>query len=68
MTFDGIVLFSVRYDAQNDKKKKPTRILRIGFIGGNNRARTYDPLLVRQMLSQLSYAPEVNSNKIPQIF
>ena len=26
-------------------------------IGGNNRARTYDPLLVRQMLSQLSYAP-----------
>ena len=27
-------------------------------IGGNNRARTYDPLLVRQMLSQLSYAPE----------
>ena len=25
-------------------------------IGGNNRARTYDPLLVRQMLSQLSYA------------
>ena len=26
-------------------------------LGGNNRARTYDPLLVRQMLSQLSYAP-----------
>ena len=26
--------------------------------GGNNRARTYDPLLVRQMLSQLSYAPK----------
>ena len=24
-------------------------------IGGNYRARTYDPLLVRQMLSQLSY-------------
>ena len=24
--------------------------------GGRNRARTYDPLLVRQMLSQLSYA------------
>ena len=23
-------------------------------IGGNYRARTYDPLLVRQMLSQLS--------------
>ena len=27
-----------------------------GHYGGNNRARTYDPLLVRQMLSQLSYA------------
>ena len=25
-------------------------------FGGHNRARTYDPLLVRQMLSQLSYA------------
>ncbi len=30
--------------------------------GGNNRARTYDPLLVRQMLSQLSYA-SVSGNK-----
>ena len=28
--------------------------------GGNNRARTCDPLLVRQMLSQLSYAPELD--------
>ena len=28
-------------------------------IGGNNRARTCDPLLVRQMLSQLSYASEL---------
>ena len=28
-----------------------------GPFGGNNRARTCDPLLVRQMLSQLSYAP-----------
>ena len=27
------------------------------MCGGNNRARTCDPLLVRQMLSQLSYAP-----------
>ena len=27
-------------------------------VGGNNRARTCDPLLVRQMLSQLSYAPK----------
>ena len=27
--------------------------------GGTNRARTYDPLLVRQVLSQLSYAPSL---------
>ena len=27
------------------------------ICGGNNRVRTCDPLLVRQMLSQLSYAP-----------
>ena len=26
-------------------------------IGGTNRARTCDPLLVRQVLSQLSYSP-----------
>ena len=30
-------------------------------IGGSNRARTCDPLLVRQMLSQLSYTPPVMS-------
>ena len=29
--------------------------------GGHNRARTYDPLLVRQMLSQLSYAPTLTA-------
>ena len=29
----------------------------ISFYGGTNRARTCDPLLVRQVLSQLSYGP-----------
>ena len=29
--------------------------------GGNNRARTCDPMLVRHVLSQLSYAPELMS-------
>ena len=33
----------------------------IGIIG-TNRARTYDPLLVRQMLSQLSYDPLTTQN------
>ena len=28
------------------------------YISGTNRARTCDPLLVRQMLSQLSYDPK----------
>ena len=28
-----------------------------GLAGGRDRARTCDPLLVRQMLSQLSYPP-----------
>ena len=28
-------------------------------IGGTNRARTCDPLLVRQVLSQLSYNPKL---------
>ena len=36
------------------KKETP---LWVSLFGGNNRARTCDPLLVRQMLSQLSYAP-----------
>ena len=30
---------------------------------GTNRTRTYDPLLVRQMLSQLSYDPKYSKNK-----
>ncbi len=32
------------------------------IFGGRNRARTYDPLLVRQMLSQLSYTPKLLAN------
>ena len=32
-------------------------------ISGTNRTRTYDPLLVRQMLSQLSYDPKYSKNK-----
>ena len=35
----------------------PYRLAMAPNYGGNNRARTCDPLLVRQMLSQLSYAP-----------
>ena len=35
----------------------------IKFKSGTNRTRTYDPLLVRQMLSQLSYDPKYSKNK-----
>ena len=31
---------------------------------GTNRARTYDPLLVRQMLSQLSYDPITTQKRL----
>ena len=36
---------------------RANRLHHRAIIGGNNRARTCDLLLVRQMLSQLSYAP-----------
>ena len=38
--------------------EKSTFFRKCFFLGGDYRARTCDPLLVRQMLSQLSYAPE----------
>ena len=37
----------------------PLNYSRIYFNGGTNRARTCDPLLVRQVLSQLSYGPGI---------
>ena len=40
--------------AVTGRRSKPTEL---PGHDGNNRARTCDPLLVRQMLSQLSYAP-----------
>ena len=36
---------------------RANRLHHRAVFGGNNRARTCDPLLVRQVLSQLSYAP-----------
>ena len=38
---------------------------RARWCGGNNRARTCDPMLVRHVLSQLSYAPK-SARGIPQ--
>ena len=39
--------------------------LRVQNKNGCNRARTYDPLLVRQMLSQLSYTPATQKGLEP---
>ena len=36
----------------------------IWHISGTNRTRTYDPLLVRQMLSQLSYDPITTQKRL----
>ena len=33
-------------------------------LSGTNRARTYDPLLVRQVLSQLSYDPITTQKRL----
>ena len=46
-----------RFEQKVFYKIKKTSIWMSFLFGGNNRARTCDPLLVRQMLSQLSYAP-----------
>ena len=66
--YDGMFFISVIFAChclyarrlQNNVRfgNKKTPLLRCVFVGGNNRARTCDPLLVRQMLSQLSYAPK----------
>ena len=38
--------------------------IQILLLNGTNRARTYDPLLVRQMLSQLSYDPITTQKRL----
>ena len=42
----------------------PPNIRSAGYLGGNNRARTCDPLLVRQVLSQLSYASKSSARDL----
>ena len=55
-------LWSFFYFQKGLKNPNPSSMEEgFGFFryGGNNWARTNDPLLVRQMLSQLSYAPKL---------
>ncbi len=40
-------------------QQKQHIILMRFFVGGDNRARTCDPVLVRHVLSQLSYTPNL---------
>ena len=37
-------------------------LLQLLFIGGGERDRTDDPLLAKQVLSQLSYTPDVGGS------
>ena len=56
MPATGIEPVPYRYDRILSPARLPVPPRR-HVINGTNRARTYDPLLVRQMLSQLSYDP-----------
>ena len=49
-----------------ETKKGPLR-QRSLFIGGDEEDRTPDPLLARQVLSQLSYAPSINKQSIKMV-
>ena len=40
-------------------KNRVTRTLLFKFVGGAERDRTADPLLAKQVLSQLSYSPNL---------
>ena len=48
------------------QKRRPIRIDPLFCFGGGKGIRTPDPLLAKQMLSQLSYAPTQREGSIPQ--
>ena len=48
-----------RYNSRYSRQRKLTHALQVIEIGGRGRDRTGDPLLAKQMLSQLSYTPTV---------
>ena len=54
-SFQGAILFP-RFPAYGRKR-----------FGGDNEIRTHDPLLARQVLSQLSYTPTISSDGSRQI-
>ena len=55
-SFQGAVL---RSRLKPDTSIQPLEHLYLSSIGGDNRIRTDDPLLAKQVLSQLSYTPEI---------
>ena len=57
MPATGIEPVLYRYNRILSPARLPVPPRRLVITDGTNRARTYDPLLVRQMLSQLSYDP-----------
>ena len=57
MPATGIEPVLYHYNRILSPARLPVPPRRLVIMSGTNRARTYDPLLVRQMLSQLSYDP-----------
>ena len=62
-----------RFSPKNNRAEKtPPRLTEMAFSGGDDRTRTDNPLLAKQVLSQLSYVPKfqivcsANSAKHPQ--
>ena len=56
---------SIRLSYGNRKKTNALNIVYQGIYGGRGRARTDDPLRVRQVLSLLSYSP-ITGTSLPQ--
>ena len=57
---------SIRLSYGNRKKTNALNIVYQGIYGGRGRARTDDPLRVRQVLSLLSYSP-ITGISLPQM-
>ena len=53
-----LLCFKLSYGCRkNEKRHRVENPTALDFIGGDNEIRTHDPLLARQVLSQLSYTP-----------
>ena len=51
-----------------EPKEKPPKSLKVREIGGREGIRTPDPLLAKQVLSQLSYTPTAGTTFDSKVF